>query len=191
MQRIGLTGGIGSGKTTVSRLFEMLDIPVFYADLEAHRIRCRTQINEKVVRYFGTDILTNTCVDRRKLAHIVFNNKEALLWLNNLLHPLVKEEFEIWCETRKQKQSPIVVMDSALIFEAGFECLFDKIIVVDAPQELRISRVASRENISELEVLQRINKQMLAEEKCRKADLIIRNDECHSLIEQILMLQVL
>ena len=192
MQKIGLTGGIGSGKTTVAKLFEMLGIPVFYADLEAHDIRSRPTVAEQIVRHFGADVLTENQIDKRKFANVIFNNPEALQWVNNLIHPLVKQAFEEWCnqiETRlivsPQKQIPFVIMEAALIFEAGFEQLFDKIIVTDAPEDLRISRVMKRENISKQEVLQRINQQMSVEEKRRKADMIICNDEQHSLIEQI------
>ena len=185
MQKIGLTGGIGSGKTTVAKLFEMLGVPVFYADLEAHRIRSRTDISEKIVRHFGPDILTENRIDKRKLANIIFNDAEALLWINNLIHPLVERDFEEWCNIQKEKKIPFVIMESALIFEAKFERLFDKIIVVDAPEELRISRVMNRETISKDEVLQRISQQMSADEKRKKADIIIHNDEHHSLIEQI------
>ena len=185
MQRIGLTGGIGSGKTTVAKLFEMLGVPVFYADLEAHRIRSRTEINEQIVRRFGSCILTENRIDNRKLADVIFNDAEALRWLNNFIHPLVEQAFEEWCDVQAKKEVSVVLMESALIFEANLERLFDKIIVVDAPQDLRISRVMHRENISEQDVLQRICKQMPTEEKCRKADVVIQNDEQHSLIEQV------
>ncbi len=184
MQRIGLTGGIGSGKTTVAKLFEILGIPVFYADLEAHYIRMRTGVSEQIVQHFGRDILTENRIDKRKLAGIIFNDAEALCWLNNLIHPLVEQAFEEWCNIQSQQNIPFVLMESALIFEAHFERLFDQIIVVDAPQELRILRVMNRENITEQEVLQRIDKQMPADEKCRKADVIIQNNSRHSLIEQ-------
>ena len=186
MQRIGLTGGIGSGKTTVARLFETLDIPVFYADLEAHHIRNRTEVSEQIVRHFGSTILSGTQIDKRKLAELIFNDSEALLWLNNLLHPLVEKAFKEWCEIQTQTNPPFVVMEAALIFEANLEHLFDKVIVVDAPQELRISRVMARENISREEVLQRMNTQMSAAEKIEKADLFIYNDERDSLIEQVM-----
>jgi dephospho-CoA kinase len=215
MQKIGLTGGIGSGKTTVAKLFEMLGVPVFYADLEAHYIRNRPEISEQIVRKFGEGILANSVVSRtsttefktdssvaealkatenqidtRKLANVIFNNDEALQWINHLLHPLVEQEFETWCKLVVETQCiaslrNIVIMESALIFEAKFERLFDKIIVVDAPEDLRISRVMNRENISKNEVLQRMSKQISADEKRQKADFIIQNDEKHSLIEQV------
>jgi dephospho-CoA kinase len=185
MQRIGLTGGIGSGKTTVARLFEMLGVPVFYADLEAHHIRMQTEVSEQIVQHFGSRILTENRIDKRKLANVIFNDADALQWLNNLVHPLVEEAFEEWCEVWKKKNQSFVLMESALIFEANFERLFDKIIVVDAPQNLQISRVMNRENITEQEVLQRINKQMPTEEKRGKADFVIHNNEEQSLIEQV------
>jgi dephospho-CoA kinase len=185
MQKIGLTGGIGSGKTTVAKLFEMLGVPVFYADLEAHHIRSRIEISEKIVRHFGPDVLTENQIDKRKLASVIFNNTEALLWINNLIHPLVEKGFEEWCNIQKEKKIPVVIMESALIFEAKFERLFDKIIVVDAPEELRISRVMNREIISKDEVLQRISQQISADEKRKKADIIIHNDEHHSLVDQV------
>jgi len=185
MQKIGLTGGIGSGKTTVAKLFEMLGVPVFYADLEAHRIRNKAEVSEQIVQQFGDGILTENRIDKQKLAGIIFKNDEALRWINNLIHPLVEKEFEKWCDIQKEHNPKFVIMEAALIFEANFGHLFDKIIVVDAPEELRIERVMKRENISRQEVLQRIEKQMAAEEKRKRAEMIINNDEQHSLIEQI------
>jgi dephospho-CoA kinase len=192
MQKIGLTGGIGSGKTTVAKLFEMLGVPVFYADLEAHYIRSRTEISEQIIQYFGSSILTENQIDKHKLADVIFNNPHALCWLNALIHPLLKKEFDKWCNDVETKYTsfannpiPFVIMDAALIFEANFQYLFDKIIVVDAPENLRISRVMKRENICEQEVLQRINSQMSADEKLQKADIVIQNNEHHSLIEQV------
>ncbi|MCL2681919.1 MAG: dephospho-CoA kinase [Bacteroidales bacterium] len=185
MQKIALTGGIGSGKTTVAKLFEMLGVSVFYADLEAHSIRSKVEVSEQIVQYFGSKILTENQIDKHKLANVIFNNTEALHWINNLIHPLIEKDFEEWCNVQKTKNTPFVLMESALIFEANFERLFDKVIVVDTPQNLRISRIMNRENISEQEVFQRINKQMPAEEKRQRADIVIRNDEQHSLIEQV------
>jgi dephospho-CoA kinase len=212
VQKIGLTGGIGSGKTTVAKLFEMLGIPLFYADLEAHRIRSRSEISEQIILQFGTKILveelyelTNVkVIDNRKLADVIFNDETALRWINDLLHPLVIAEFDEWCKnvethngealngvncaSLSQNKIPFVVMESALIFEAKFEHLFDKIIVVDAPEDLRIERVMNRENISKVEVLQRVSTQLSADEKLKKADIIIQNDEQHSLIDQTMRL---
>ncbi|MDR2906828.1 MAG: dephospho-CoA kinase [Bacteroidales bacterium] len=185
MLRIGLTGGIGSGKTTVAKLFEILGIPVFYADLEAHRIRSRADVSEQIVQHLGSTILIENRIDKRKLADVIFNDAEALRWLNNLLHPLVEKAFNGWCGIQSQRQIPFVLMESALIFEANFERLFDQVIVVDAPQELRVSRVMKRENISKNEVLQRIHTQLSADIKRDKADMVIINDEQHSLIEQV------
>jgi len=185
MQIIGLTGGIGSGKTTVAKLFEMLGIPVFYADLEAHRIRSQPEISEQIVQHFGEKILTEGQIDKRKLADLVFTNSDTLEWLNNLLHPLVKAEFEKWCDIQKEHNPKFVIMEAALIFEANFEHLFNQIIVVDAPENLRIERIMKRENTSKEAVLQRISKQMSADEKRQRADIVIHNDEQHSLIEQV------
>jgi len=189
MQKLGLTGAIGSGKTTVAKLFEMLGIPVFYADLEAHRVRSRPEISEQIIQHFGSKILTENQIDKRKLADVIFNDETALQWINGLIHPLVIAEFERWCthvETHGRASLPkFVIMEAALIYEANLEYLFDKIIVVDAPEDLRISRVMKRENVSKQEVLQRMSKQIPAEEKRKKADIIIHNDEQHSLIEQV------
>ena len=193
MQKIGLTGGIGSGKTTVARLFEMLGTPVLYADLEAHKIRSRPKIFKQIVKQFGSKILIGNQIDKRKFADVIFNDDKALQWLNSLIHPLVEKAFDEWCVSislnEHTQNTPFVIMESALIFEAKFERLFDKIIVVDAPEELRISRVMERENISRGEVLQRISKQISADEKRQKADIIIENDEHNSLIEQVVSIQ--
>jgi len=185
MLKIGLTGNIGSGKSTVAKLFEMLGVPVFYADSEAHRIRSEPEVFEELARHFGTNILTENQIDKHKLANLIFNDSDALAWTNNLIHPLVIKEFEEWCNNQKKENPRFVIMESALIFEAKLEHLFDKIIVVDAPENLRISRVMNRENISKQEVLQRINRQISADEKRQRADIIIDNDERQSLIEQV------
>ena len=189
MLRFGLTGGIGSGKTTVAKLFEMLGVPVFYADTKAHRLRSRPEVSEQIIQQFGSKILTENEIDKQKLAEIVFNDDDALQWINSLLHPLVIAEFERWCEhVRARHASPVpkfIIMESALLFEANLEHLFDKIIVVDAPEDLRISRIMNRENISKDAVLQRMSKQISADEKRQKADIIIHNDEQHSLIKQV------
>ena len=189
MQRVGLTGGIGSGKTTVAKLFETLGVPVFYADSEAHRIRNRAEVSEQIVRHFGSAILSGEQIDKRKLAEVVFNDSSALQWLNNLLHPLVVEAFAEWCEVQSETHPPFVMMEAALIFEANLEHLFDKIIVVDAPEDLCVSRVMTRENISREEVLQRMSQQINPAEKIEKANLFIHNDERDSLIEQVMSIQ--
>jgi len=171
--KIALTGGIGTGKTHISKQFLDMGIPVFYADEEAKKL----YLSEEVVAFFKEKyenvFFTNNQLDLSKLAIFVFSNPEHRKQIEAFIHPLVMWKFEDWAS---KQISNIVMIESAIIFEAGLENYFDKIIVVDAPLDIRIERIKSRNpQLSELEILQRINLQLSQEEKCKCADLIIWN----------------
>jgi dephospho-CoA kinase len=171
--KIALTGGIGTGKTYISKQFIDIGVPIFYADEEAKKL----YHSEKVLSFFkekyGEVFFTNNQFDLIKLSDFVFSNLENRKQIENFIHPLVMKQFEDWIT---QQESNVVMLESALIFEAKLENSFDKVFVVDAPLEVRIKRIRERNAIlSEEEILQRINSQIQQEEKCKRADLIILN----------------
>ena len=171
--KIALTGGIGTGKTFISKQFLDKGVPVFYADEVAKTIYA----SEKVLAFFkeeyGDHFFTNNQLDFSKLANFVFSSAANRKQIESFIHPLVMQQFEDWTA---QQDSNMVILESAIIFEAGLEKFFDKIIVVDAPLEVRIERIKNRNlQISEHEILQRIDSQISQEEKCKRADLVIWN----------------
>jgi dephospho-CoA kinase len=185
MLKVGLTGNIGSGKSVVSNIFETLKIPVYRSDEEAKLILEKPEIIQHLVQLFTSAILdTNGKVERRKLASIVFNDSEKLSMLNGVIHPAVLGEFRSWVEI--QNKAPYVIMESAILFETGYDKLFDKIIVVTAPEDIRIQRVMKRDHVSKDEVAIRIHNQMQEPEKSGKADFVINNDGSNLLIPQVI-----
>ena len=171
--KIALTGGNGTGKTYISKHFLDMGIPVFYADEEAKKL----YTSEKVLAFFTDNynnaFFTDKKLDFSKLASFVFNNAEDRKQIEAFIHPLVMQQFEEWAA---QQTSNIVMLESAIIFEAGLEKFFDKIIVVDAPLEVRIERIKKRNtHLSETEIMQRINIQMPQDEKCKRASFVTHN----------------
>jgi len=173
MKRLAITGGIGTGKTYISRLFVQMGIPVFYADEEAKKCYDEPEIIESIRSLFGDKVFTDKKIDFKKLAEYVFQHSERRELVNQLIHPKVMENFDIWA--RKQNAAS-VMMESAIVYENGLDKFFDLVIVVDAPLEVRIKRIKKRNpNLSEEEIMTRINAQMPQEEKCKRADLVIDN----------------
>lgn len=187
MLKIGVTGGIGSGKTTVCKLFELLGIPVYYADIESKKLLDTDMlVKERILKVFGNAVLGNSgLVNRKKLAEIVFNNKAELEKLNAILHPAVGLHLEEWM---KKQTAPYVIKEAAILFESGSYKQVDKIITVVAPLELKIGRTMKRDNLSKEEVTQRIQHQMPDDEKIKKSDFVIVNDEQQLLIPQVIAL---
>ncbi|MDR1346748.1 MAG: dephospho-CoA kinase [Bacteroidales bacterium] len=174
MLKIGLTGGIGTGKTYISRHFIEMGIPVFYADEETKKLYREPEIQLLLRSHFGDAIFTDNQLDFRKMGKLFFSSPEALQQANALIHPLVTERFNCWAS---KQQNKAVMMESAIIFEAGLASFFDKIFVVDAPLEVRIRRIQTRNpEWSKADILKRINAQMNQEEKCRLAHLVIWNE---------------
>ena len=174
MLKIGLTGGIGTGKTYISRHFIDMGIPVFDADEETKKLYCEPKVQALLRQQFGDVIFTDNQLDFKKMGNLLFSSPEALQQINTLIHPLVTEHFNRWAT---QQQSKAVIMESAIIFEAGLAPLFDKIFVVDAPLAVRIQRIQVRNpEWNETDIMKRINAQMKQEEKCRLGDLVIWNE---------------
>ena len=186
MLRIGITGGIGSGKSTVSRIFEVLGIPVYYADDAAKRLMQEDpELREELIREFGPETYTNGQLNRPWLASIVFNNKEKLELLNSLVHPATIRDGERWAI---QQSAPYSLKEAALMFESGSQQYLDYVIGVSAPTALRIQRAMRRDNITREEVLARMNKQIQENIKMRLVDYVIINDEQQALIPQVISL---
>lgn len=184
--RIGLTGGIGSGKTLVAHLFTVLDIPVFDADTAAKRImETDADLRKALIEKFGPETYTDGHLNRKYLANIVFNDSYQLECLNALVHPYTIAAAEKWA---LEQNAPYTVKEAALFFEAGSAIGFDYMIGVFAPEHLRIKRVMDRDAVTREEVKNRMQKQIPEEIKMRLCDFVIMNDEQHLLIPQVLKL---
>ena len=186
MLKVGLTGGIGSGKSTIAKIFEVLGIPVYYADDAAKRLMNEDdKLKEDIIRHFGKESYTNDRLNRSYLASLVFNNEEKLALLNSLTHPATINDANEWMQ---KQRSPYIIKEAALIFESGSNDQLDYVIGVYAPAPLRIRRTMLRDNVTEEEVLKRISRQMNEEEKMKRCDFIITNDEQQMVLPQVLAL---
>ncbi len=185
MIKVGITGGIGSGKTIICKVFELLDAPVYYSDEEAKNLLTDPAVYQLIVNTFGNVILNESgSIDRKKMAGIVFNDKEKLTKLNNIIHPAVAKHFEQW--VKKHSASPYILKEAAILFESGANKQVDQVITVTAPSEIKIARVMQRDNISREQVEERIKHQMSDEEKIKLSQYLIVNDEKEMLIPQVL-----
>lgn len=184
MLKIGLTGGIGSGKTTVAKVFETLGIPVYYADDATKRLMNSNEfIKKSLIKHFGEGTYSDGLLNRKYLANIVFGDKEKLALLNSITHPPTIHDANEWIARQK---SPYIIKEAALLFETEAAKHLDYFIGVSAPLEIRIKRVIQRDSISETEVLNRINRQMDEEEKMKQCDFIIVNNDEVLVIPQVL-----
>lgn len=185
MLHIGITGGIGGGKSTVCRIFELLEIPVFYADDEAKDLMDNNpDLIASIKHAFGSDIyLPSGTLNRKKLAAIVFNNKKDLDRLNGLVHPAVFVAYKHWSSMQR---SPYVIKEAAILFESGSYKECDHTILVTAPESLRIARVVNRDGVGPEQVRARIGKQLPEDDKAALADFVILNDGMTALIPQVL-----
>lgn len=186
VRHIGLTGGIGSGKSTIAHILSLLGYPVYIADAEASRLmNNHPEIRKDLVAHFGEIAYEQGRLNKEAIARIVFKDPQALAVLNAIVHPRVMEHFENWS---KQQNCSLLFFESAILFEAGLNRYFDTVVCVTAPEEVRIQRVMKRDHSKAEQILQRIRNQMEDAEKCEQADFVIYNDENHPLIEQILHL---
>ncbi|MGI4020948.1 MAG: dephospho-CoA kinase [Janthinobacterium lividum] len=186
MLKIGITGNIGSGKTTVCQLFELLQIPVFYADFHAKKVMTEDAVLVAAIRNnFGAEAyFADGILNRKHISSIVFNNDIELNKLNSLVHPAVFRAFEEWA--KQYQHNFYVLKEAALLFESGSNQQCDKTIVVAAALDVRLQRVMQRDNLTEEEVLRREKKQMPQQEKEAKADFIVVNDAQTLVIPQVL-----
>ena len=184
--RIGLTGGIGSGKSAVAKIFETLGIPVYYADDAAKRVMNENDLLRKqLIQHFGEESYSDNQLNRKYISSRVFSNPEQLALLNSLVHPLTIADADEWMQLQT---APYIIKEAALIFESDAWKHLDEVIGVSAPFELRLNRAMKRDNISAEEVQARMSKQMNEEEKMNRCDYVIINDETELLIPQVLVL---
>jgi dephospho-CoA kinase len=183
--KIGLTGNIGSGKTIIAGLFSTLGIPVYFADEASKKFLDDPRVKNQILKHFGYGILTpGQEINRRSLASIVFTDEKALLLLNSILHPCIKQDFRNWAQLQVNK--PYVIQEAAIIFESGFSKEYDYIIHVSCPKEMAIDRVVIRDKIDSHSVMRRMQFQIDDAEKSRLANFIIRNDGSELVIPQVL-----
>ena len=177
MLKVGITGGIGSGKTTVCKLFEDLGVAVYYADDRAKFLMQHEHfLIDQLKQNFGEDIYDHGQLNRAMLAQKVFGNKEQLALLNSLVHPVVFRDTERWYQEQLTAKPPYVLKEAALLVETGAYKLLDQLIVVSAPLEVRLQRVVARDKVAAAEVTQRMNNQLAEEEKLKLADFVIENN---------------
>ena len=182
---IGITGGIGCGKSVVSKIIDLMGFPVYDSDNNAKKITDESdKIRKELIARFGIEIYEGTRLNRKLLAKKIFTDEQNRTFVNELIHPVVLADFLQWSEIQLKK-SNIVFIESAILFESGFYKYVDKILLVTSPQDLRIERIKKRDNITIEEIKERLQCQIHQEYLSEKADFIIQNDEKKSLLKQI------
>ena len=181
---IGLTSGIGSGKTTVAEMFRVLGVPVYYADHEAKNILFTPQVAQLVKETLGESVFTDGIPDRAKIASVVFSYPQKLAQLNAIIHPRVAEHFKQW--TLQHVAAPFVIKEAAILFESGASKQCDAVILVTAPVETRIARVMARDGVTREMVLKRMANQWTDEQKMGLSKYIITNIEPEDTKKQVL-----
>jgi dephospho-CoA kinase len=180
---VGITGGIGTGKSVVTTILSTMGYPVYDSDSEAKNIMLREpQVIRELQQAFGDDLFDNGQLNRQRLAGEVFSNANRLQQLNNIVHPAVKNHFRRWVQT--QSGSPIVFLESAILFESGFDNETGKIVLITTPEEIRIQRVMERDQCTREQIRQRIAQQWPEERKVKLTDFIIVNDGKQPLLRQ-------
>ncbi|MDO6803632.1 dephospho-CoA kinase [Wenyingzhuangia sp. 1_MG-2023] len=183
---VGLTGGIGSGKSTVMTEFEKLGVPTYIADVEAKKImNSSEEVKSQIKALLGEKAYLNDVLNRGYIAEKVFSDKKLLKQLNAIVHPAVRKHFQDFI---KMQTTPYLVYESAILFENNTDALCDNVVVVTADLEERISRVIKRDGVSRASVLERMNNQWSQEDKVKKADFIIQNNHVEQLESQVLQL---
>ena len=183
---VGLTGGIGSGKTTIANFFKELGVPIYIADTEAKALMNRSKvIKRKLIALFGDNAYQNGKLNRDFLSKKIFNNKDLLQKMNAIVHPKVASHFNRWV---KKQEAPYVISEAAILFENGSYKKYDYIITVTAPEEVRLKRVMSRDNSSKEKVKSVMNNQWKDEEKIKLSDYVIQNINLEEAKAQVLQI---
>lgn len=182
---VGITGGIGCGKSVVSKIIGLMGYPVYDSDKNAKKIVDESdEIRAGLISRFGTEIYNGTKLNRKLLAEKIFSDNEARSFVNSLIHPAVLKDFIRWSELNLKKVD-VVFIESAILFESGFNKYVDKILLVISTDKLRIERIRKRDNALISEIRKRIQSQIPKKELIKKSDFIIKNDEKRSLLQQI------
>lgn len=188
MKKIGITGGIGSGKTTICNIFESLDVPIYYADTQAKKIMATSiAVKQQLKTLLGNEAYhKNGKPDRKFIASKIFSDKALLMGINGIIHPAVQADAERWMEKLKNEGRTVyVIKEAALLVENGSYKALDALIVVTCPEDIRIKRVMQRDHLSYTEVMSKIQNQLPESEKIKVADHIIINDGSTPLIPQV------
>ncbi len=186
MLQVGITGGIGSGKSTITRVFEVLGIPVLNSDILAkHLMQHDPELRRSVMALLGPEAYQNGQLNRKWIASLVFSNPQFLDGLNAIVHPATIAYSKQWAQ---QQVAPYILKEAALLFESGSYKELDKVIGVSSPLQLRLQRAAQRDQVSEAEIQRRMARQMDEDEKMQRCNFIIKNDESESVIKQVLQL---
>ncbi len=184
MKTIGIAGGIGSGKTTITKVFKHLGVPVYYADTEAKKLMQNSdEIRQQLIENFGTQIYKNQTLQKEILANIIFNDKKALQIVNNIVHPVVKQDFLEWA---KRQNTNFVMIESAIMFDTDFYKFLDVTILVLTDEEQRINRVMKRDNLNTEAIKNRIASQKNPESHKNLATFLIRNNDEDEILPQVL-----
>jgi len=189
MLRIGITGGIGSGKTTVCSIFQELNIPVYSADQRAKELMVESaKLREKISSLFGSEAYSDNVLNRIHIAEQAFQNPDLLQQLNDAVHPAVVQDFDDWARHQEEEGQTYVLKEAALMYESGSYKDLDAVITVSAPESLRIERSMKRDGVSRDKIVERLNKQWTEDQRLEKADYVIVNDGQEALIPQVLNL---
>lgn len=183
MIRIGITGGMGAGKSVISEMMRCLGIPVYDADIASKKIlNSNTKVKTQLIELLGEEIFSNGQLNRPLMAQLIFNNNELLLKTNAIIHPAVFDDFIAWSEAQNKE---VVACETAILFESGMVSYFDSILMVSAPLEIRIERCIKRNNFTREQVMERIAKQMDESKKTELSDFVIDNDNRKALYPQL------
>jgi dephospho-CoA kinase len=187
MIKVGITGGIGSGKTYICKLLELMNFSVFYSDTEAKNIQnTDPEVRTKLIELFSEECYTEDGLNRKFLAEIIFSDPAAKKQVEEIIHPAVAKHFTQWCETKEASNERIVFIESAILYESGFDKMVDKVIMVYADEEVRIERSMNRDGADRTAIEERIKNQGSDKEKCKKADFIINNNPNNLVNKQII-----
>ncbi len=185
MLKIGVTGNIGSGKTTISKVFRALGVPVYLSDEHARKFYQNQDVRMAIELRFGTSIYNGNELNRKELASLIFSNRKNLDFINELIHPMVKLDFEEWAS---RQDWPYVIMEAAILFENGFNRLVDKTICVVAPFEQRLNRAMVRDSANKELIMQRMNNQLNQEQLAKLCDYVIDNEDKKMVLQRIIQL---